>query len=83
MGVYEQVKKVIIEVLKINPDIINPESRIREDLGADSLDIISLIMALEEEFKGNISNDEAEKINTVGETVEFIIKKMIKGLEKQ
>lgn len=83
MKVYEQVKKVIVEVLKISPDMISPESRFMEDLGADSLDKLILIMALEDGFQGNILDNEAEQITTVGETVEFITKKMIKGQENQ
>jgi acyl carrier protein len=68
----EQVHSVIQEVLKVDADRIKPESRIREDLGADSLDRVTLLMALEEAFEDDISDEEAEKLVTVADVIAFI-----------
>jgi acyl carrier protein len=68
----ERVRSVIEEVLKVSPEKITPESRIREDLGADSLDRVTLLMALEEAFEGEISDEEADKLETVGDVIAFI-----------
>ncbi len=72
MDVFEKVKQVIAEKLDIEPEKITPEARFIEDLGADSLDIVELIMGLEDEFGLEISDEEAEKIQTVADAVEFI-----------
>ena len=68
----EKLKKVIAEVLNVDPDEITPETTFMDDLGADSLDIFQIIMGLEEEFDVEIANEEAEKIVTVGDAVEQI-----------
>jgi len=65
-------KKIIVEQLGVEEDDITMESSFIDDLGADSLDIVELIMALEEEFEIEIPDSEAEKIATVGDAVEFI-----------
>jgi len=74
--VYEKVKAIIIDTLTIEEDQITPEARFREDLGADSLDLVELIMAFEDEFGGQISDDDARSITTVEGAVKFISEKM-------
>jgi acyl carrier protein len=69
---FDQVKDVIVELLSIDEDKVTPDARFREDLEADSLDLVELIMAFEEKFGGEISDEDAQKINTVGEVVEYI-----------
>jgi len=71
-SIYERVKKIIAEQLAVNPGEITMESSFIEDLGADSLDIVELIMAFEEEFDLEIPDEDAEKITDVGEAVEYI-----------
>ncbi len=67
--VFERVKAIIVEQLGVEPDKVTPDARFREDLEADSLDLVELIMAFEEEFGGEISDEDAEKIQTVGDAV--------------
>ena len=69
---FEKVKKIIVEQLGVEEDEITMESSFIDDLGADSLDIVELIMALEEEFDLEIPDSEAEKISTVGDVVDYI-----------
>jgi len=69
---FEKVKKIIAEQLGVEEDDIAMESSFIDDLGADSLDIVELIMALEEEFDLEIPDSEAEKITTVGDVVDYI-----------
>jgi acyl carrier protein len=70
--VFEKVKKIIVEQLGVEEDDITMESSFIDDLGADSLDIVELIMALEEEFDIEIPDSEAEKITIVGDAVDYI-----------
>ena len=70
--VFEKVKKVIIEGLGVSEDLVKMESSYTDDLGADSLDTVELVMALEEEFGTEIEDEDAEKLTTVTKTVEFI-----------
>jgi acyl carrier protein len=70
--VFEKVKAIIIDKLNADPSAIVPEARFREDLKADSLDLVELIMAFEEEFGGTISDEDAQRITTVGEAVEYL-----------
>jgi acyl carrier protein len=70
--VFEKVKKIIVEQLGVEEEDIALESSFIDDLGADSLDIVELIMALEEEFDLEIPDNEAEKITTVNDAVEYI-----------
>ena len=70
--VFEKVKKIIVEQLGVEEDEITMESSFIDDLGADSLDIVELIMALEEEFDIEIPDDAAEKIKTVKNAVDYI-----------
>lgn len=69
---FERVKKVTISQLNVNSEEVNMEASFTKDLGADSLDQVELVMALEEEFGMEIPDEEAEKITTVGEAVKFI-----------
>ncbi len=69
---FEKVKAIIVDKLNADPDLIVPEARFREDLKADSLDLVELIMAFEDEFGGAISDEDAQKITTVGEAVAFL-----------
>ena len=68
----EDVKGIITELLDTESNDIKNESRFREDLGADSLDLVELIMAFEDKFGGEISDEQAQKITTVGEAVNYI-----------
>jgi acyl carrier protein len=67
-----RVRKIIVELLGVDEAQVVSEARFREDLEADSLDLVELIMAFEEEFEGEISDEEAQKITTVGEAVAYI-----------
>jgi acyl carrier protein len=72
--IYAKVKEIIIDKLNVDEEKIVPEARFREDLKADSLDLVELIMAFEETFGGTISDDDAQKITTVGEAVVYLEK---------
>ena len=69
---FDRVKKIIVDQLGVDESKVVPTARFREDLEADSLDLVELIMAFEEEFGGEISDDEAQKITTVGEAVSYL-----------
>jgi acyl carrier protein len=69
MTILEQVQKIIVEQLGVPAEKVVPQARFREDLGADSLDLVELIMAFEDTFGGRISDDDARKIQTVGDAV--------------
>ena len=68
----EKIKSIVSEQLNISPDKITPESSIIDALGADSLDVVELVMALEENFGVEIPDEEAEKISTIGDIVTYI-----------
>jgi len=70
--VLARVKEIIVDQLGADESEITLESSFRDDLEADSLDLVELIMAFEEEFGGEISDEEAQKITTVGEAVEYL-----------
>ena len=72
MAVLDEVKEIVAEQLGVNKDEIKEDSKFAEDLGADSLDVVELVMALEEKFDIEIPDEEAEKIQTVGDAVKFI-----------
>ena len=72
MALFDNVKEVVIEQLNVSPDEVKEESKFIEDLGADSLDVVELVMALEEEFDIEIPDEEAESILTVGDAIKFI-----------
>jgi acyl carrier protein len=71
-SIADRIKDIIVEQLGVNADQINPGAKFIEDLGADSLDIVELIMALEEEFGTEIPDEEAEKLHTVGDVAKHI-----------
>lgn len=68
----DRVRDIIVDILGVEADQVVIGARFREDLEADSLDLVELIMAFEEEFNGEISDEEAQKITTVGEAVTYI-----------
>jgi len=70
----ERVKKIVINVLGVDAGRVVSEAHFRDDLEADSLDLVELIMQFEEEFGGEISDEDAQKIETVGQAVEYIEK---------
>lgn len=70
--VFEKVKTIVAQQLGANADEITMDSTFIEDLGADSLDVVELVMALEDEFDMEIDEDEAENISTIGDVVEYI-----------
>ena len=72
MSTFEQVKKIVVEQLGAEPDEVQMTSTFVDDLGADSLDIVELIMAFEEEFNIEIPDEKAEKIKTVEDVVKYI-----------
>jgi acyl carrier protein len=72
MSVEERVKKIVVEQLGVEESQVTTEASFVDDLGADSLDTVELVMALEEEFKLEIPDEEAEKISTVGQAVKYI-----------
>ncbi len=72
----ERVTGIIVDLLGVDEVQVVPAARFREDLEADSLDLVELIMAFEEEFEGEISDEEAQKITTVGEAVTYIDERM-------
>jgi len=71
--VYVKVKAITVEQLDVDEDEVTMEANFRDDLEADSLDLVELIMAFEEEFGGEISDDEAQQIKTVGQAVEYLM----------
>lgn len=75
MSVEEKVKKIIVEQLGVNADEVTQEASFVDDLGADSLDTVELVMAFEEEFDSEIPDEEAEKLRTVGDAVKYIEEK--------
>jgi acyl carrier protein len=71
-----RVVNIIVDLLGVEESDVVPDASFRKDLEADSLDLVELIMAFEEEFNGEISDEEAQKITTVGEAIEYINKNM-------
>ncbi len=71
-SVEERVKKIVVEQLGVSEDQVTPEASFVDDLGADSLDTVELVMALEEEFNTEIPDEEAEKITTVQQAIDYI-----------
>ncbi|MHB8620050.1 MAG: acyl carrier protein [Chloroflexota bacterium] len=70
--VYDRMKKIIVDQLGVDEADVNPQASFVDDLNADSLDLVELIMSLEEEFNLEISDEDAEKIHTVGDALEYV-----------
>jgi acyl carrier protein len=71
-SVADKVKEIVVQQLGVSPDQVTPEAKFIEDLGADSLDQVELVMALEEEFGADIPDEDAEKLTTVGDAIKYI-----------
>jgi acyl carrier protein len=71
-----KIKEIIVELLDVEEEKVTLEARFREELEADSLDLVELIMEFEERFGGEISDEDAQKITTVGEAVKYVTEKM-------
>ena len=72
MAVQEKITEIIVEQLGVKPEEVTPEASFVDDLGADSLDTVELVMALEEEFGVEIPDEDAEKIQTVGDAIKYV-----------
>jgi acyl carrier protein len=69
---FEDIKKVIVDLLGVEPEKVTREARFREDLGADSLDLVEMIMEFEERFGQTISDEDAQQLRTVGNVVDYV-----------
>ena len=76
MEIQEEVRKIIVERLGVNENEVTPEAHFIDDLGADSLDTVELIMAFEDKFKIEIPDEDAEKIVTVGNAISYLAEKI-------
>ena len=76
MNVFDKVKELIVENLGVNPEAVTPEASFVEDLGADSLDVVEFVRALEQEFELEIPDEDAEGIKTVGDAVDYIYERI-------
>jgi len=76
---FEKIKEIIVEQLGVDPEKVTMDARFREDLEADSLDLVELIMAFEDEFGGEISDEEAQQIKTVDQAVKYLKGRMEAG----
>ncbi len=75
MSTFDRVKKVVVEQLEVSEDEVTPSASFVDDLGADSLDVVELVMGLEEEFDIEIPDEDAEKMATVGDAIAYIDEK--------
>jgi acyl carrier protein len=75
---YTEIQVIIVDLLGVDESKVTPEARFREDLEADSLDLVELIMAFEDKFGGEISDEDAQQISTVGDAVTYIDERMVK-----
>ena len=73
MSIEEQVKSIIVEQLEVDPEQVKPEAKFESDLDADSLDVVELVMAFEEAFDIEIPDEDAEKILTVQQAIDYIV----------
>lgn len=73
---FSEIKEVIVELLNVDPEKVTLDARFREDLEADSLDLVELIMAFEDKFGAQISDEDAQAIKTVGDAVKYIESRM-------
>lgn len=73
---FADIKEIIVDLLGVDEAKVTPDARFREDLEADSLDLVELIMAFEDKFGGEISDEDAQKITTVGEAVAYVDERM-------
>ncbi|MFZ2656913.1 MAG: acyl carrier protein [Victivallales bacterium] len=74
-SIADRVKEIVVKQLEVSPDQVTPEAKFIEDLGADSLDQVEVVMALEEEFDIEIPDEDAEKLATVGDAIKYIVEK--------
>ncbi len=81
MSLFKEIQEIICEQLKARPEEVKLETSFIDDLGADSLDSIELVMALEEKFNIEISDEDAEEINTVGDAIRHVAKKTNRDLD--
>lgn len=81
MALEDKVKEIIVEQLNVNADQVTAEASFIEDLGADSLDVVELVMAFEEHFNAEIPDDDAEKLRTVGAVIDYLKGKGFTGEE--
>lgn len=79
MALEDKVKEIIVEQLGVNPEQVTPEASFIEDLGADSLDTVELVMAFEEEFNAEIPDEDAEKLTSVGAVINYLKEKGFGG----
>jgi acyl carrier protein len=79
MDAFERVKGIIVDQLGVDPEKVTPDARFREDLEADSLDLVELIMAFEDEYGGEISDEEAQQLKTVGQAVDYLAARLEAG----
>jgi acyl carrier protein len=79
MSTFDKVVEIISEQLGVAPEDITPESRFREDLEADSLDLVELIMAFEDAYGGEISDEEAQALKSVGQAVQYLEARLAAG----
>jgi acyl carrier protein len=75
-SIEERIGAIVVDLLGVDAERVTPEARFKEDLEADSLDLVELIMAFEEEFGGEISDEDAQQITTVGQAVNYITTQM-------
>jgi len=75
---FTEVQVIIVDLLGVDESKVTPDARFREDLEADSLDLVELIMAFEDKFGGEISDEDAQQITTVGDAVTYIDERMVK-----
>ena len=83
MSLFEEIQTVICEQLKAKPEDVKLETSFIEDLGADSLDLIELVMALEEKYNIEISDENAEGMNTVDDVIRYVAKKTSQDLDSE